>query len=357
VHDVTLERVSVRRGESLALDEVSFTAPAEAITVVVGASGSGKTSLLRAVAGLDSLQAGRVVVGERDVTNVPPGERDMALTFSDPALFVHRNVAGNIAMPLELHRAPVDEIAERVGVEAHLLRIDQLLERDVSELSVGEAQMVQIARALVRTPSVLLLDEPFAALEGERASVLRRELKWLQRELATTTLMTTNDPVDARHLADFVAVMESGRLTQFDTPDHVFERPRTVAAAQLTGDAEVAAVTVESDADGSWLVHPAYRVRAWQPALRWHAGRRVLMIVRPEWWQLDPHGRIEAVVERRVHWNGVTTLTAISNDHRITVRTTGAANAGPAVDDRVRLRLARWVLIDPLDGFRLDLSA
>ncbi len=354
--DITLERILVRHGETLALDDVSFTAPAGTITVVIGASGSGKTSLLRAVAGLDRLRAGRVSLGDRDVTSVPPDERDVALTFSDPALFGHRNVAGNIAMPLKFRNAPVDEIAARVGAEAHVLHIEELLEREVTELSVGEAQMVQVARALVRTPSVLLLDEPFAALEGERASLFRRELKWLQSEFATTTLMTSNNPDDVRQLADFVAVLERGRLTQFGTADDVVEHPRTVAAAQLTGDAEVMTVTVETDADGSWLVHPAFRVRAWQPALRRHTGRRVLMIVRPEWWQLDPHGRIGATVERRLHWNGATTLTAFSNDHRITARTTGTATDGPRVGDRVLLRLDRWVLIDPLDGFRLDLT-
>jgi ABC-type sugar transport system ATPase subunit len=356
---VVLDSVSVQRDSELVVDGVSFVAAEGSLTVVVGSSGAGKTSLLRAIAGLDPLSGGAIRIGGRDMAGVPPGERDVAMTFQDPPLFRTRDVAGNIAFPLEMRRAAADQIAERVGVEARVLHIDRLLTRDVDRLSAGEAQLVQLARAMVHTPAVLLVDEPFAALGGDGAELIRREMALMQRAFGVTTLLATNDPHDVIRGADLVVVLERGRLVQVGTPSEVYDRPATATAAKLTGDAELLRVVVERDADGAWLVHTAFRVRAWQPALRRLGGRRLQMVTRPEWWAIDPNGLIHGVVERVTPWSAGTIVVCDVGGYRIPVRLPPGQRppAELVVGSPVGLRLDRWVLLDPRDGRRTELEA
>jgi ABC-type sugar transport system ATPase subunit len=337
------------------LDDVSFTAPSSRITVIVGPSGAGKTSLVRALARLDRAERGTIHFGDRDVTHEPPGEAGSTLTFHDAALLPHRDVGGNVAFPLELRHVVADEVRRRVGDELRSLRIEALLHRKPTELSVGEAQMVQLARALVRNPEIILLDEPFASLEGERAHVLRREIRLLQDRFGATVISATNDPDDARRFADVVVVLERGRVVQVGQASQVFDRPDTVASAHLTGDATVDVVRVEAgEGGGWWLVHPAFRVRAWAPVFGEHVGRRVQLVTRPEWWELDPSGTVVGTVTRGARWSGDTTLTVGVGGHSVAVRVPpgGAKTLGGG--DAVRLRLARWIAMDPLDGRRID---
>ena len=348
VAQVSLEHVTVDRGTTRALADVSIDAPAGTSTVVVGPSGSGKSSLLRAIAGLDRVTDGSIVFDGVDVTTAGPRERNTSLTFPEPALLTTRNVARNIAMPLEVRRETADRITDRVGAGARVLHIDHLLRREVGQLSVGEAQMVQVARALVHLPDVLLLDEPFAAIEGERAALLRREIRHLQREFGVTAFVSTNNPADVRDLADRVVVLEGGRVAQAGKVDDVVDHPATATAAHLTGDATVERVTVEADGHGAWIVHPAYRVRAWAPVVRRHAGRRLLLLTRPEWWSVVAHGDVEGTVERATPWAGTTNATVEVGGHRIVVR-----GSGVEASDRVALKLTNWQLLDPLDGFAI----
>jgi ABC-type sugar transport system ATPase subunit len=352
--DVLVDRLSVRRGGTLVLDEVSFIAAAGRITVIIGPSGAGKTSLVRALARLDHAEDGTIHFGDRDVTNEPPGSGGSSLTFQDAALFPHLDVGGNVAFPLELQRITADEVRHRVGDQLRSLRIDALLERKPTELSAGEAQMVQIARAFVRHPEVVLLDEPFATLEGERAAVLRHEIRLLQEHFGATVIAATNDPDDTRRFADDVVVLERGRVVQTGPASHVFAWPDTVAAAHLTGDAAVDVVRVEPGERGWWLVHPAFRVRAWAPVLGAHEGRRLQLVTRPEWWELDPHGTVTGTVTRGIRWGGDTTLSVDVGGHIVVVRVApgDAKTLGPG--EVARLRLAHWVVIDPLDGRRIE---
>lgn len=348
VTQVSLEHVTVRRERTTALDDVSLESAPGTLTVVVGASGAGKTSLLRAVAGLDPVTSGTIRFDDADVTMLDPRDRNTSFTFQGPALLTTRTVERNIAMPLEIRRETAERISERVGVEARVLQIDHLLRRDVAQLSVGEAQMVQIARSLVHLPRVLLLDEPFAAIEGERSAILRREIRHLQREFGVTTFVSTNNPADISDIADQVVVLERGRVVQAGSYDEVFANPSTATSAVVTGDASVERVSVERDGNGAWIVHPAFRVRAWAPAVVLHAGRELLMVTRPEWWQATPRGDVEGTVRRSIPWAGTTTLTVDVGGHRIDVR----GSLGET-GERVRLKLTHWVLLDPLDGFAI----
>ena len=353
--DVVVDRLAVRRGGTLVLDDVSFTAPAGLITVIVGASGAGKTSLVRAIARLDRAERGTIRFGDRDMTGEPPGVGGSAMAFHDAALLPHRDVGGNVAFPLELQHVEVEELQQRVGDQLEALHIEALLHRRPTELSVGEAQMAQLARTLVRHPEVILLDEPFAALEGERAHVLRTEIRMLQQWFGATVIAATNDPDDARRFADVVVVIERGRVVQVGPASQVFDRPDTVAAAQLTGDAAVDVVRVEqADGGGWWLVHPGFRVRAWAPVLEQHAGRRVQLVTRPEWWELDPHGTVAGRVVHGVRWGGDTTLTVDLDGHAMEVRVSPGEARSLDAGEAVHLHLKHWVVVDPLDGRRID---
>ncbi len=346
---VALEHVTVRRQSNTILDDVSLEAPPGSLTVVIGPSGAGKTSLLRTITGLDPVDSGTIRFDDVDVTGASPSQRNTSFVPHEPALLGVRSVARNIAMPLEARRQTATEIADRIGVQTHSLRIGHLLARSAAELSAGEAQMVQVARALVHMPDVLLLDEPFAAIEGERSSVLRRELRYLQLEFGVTTFMATNDPADVADVADRIVVMEQGRMVQVGTFAQVFEHPRTAASAVLTGDASIDRVSVEPDGGGAWLVHPDFRVRAWASNVRAHAGRDLLMITRPEWWQPTVGaGDVAGTVVRTMTWSGAATTTVDIGGREIVVR----QPAGD-VGEQVRLKLQRWVLLDPLDGFAI----
>lgn len=353
--DVVVDRLSVRRDRTLVLDDVSFTAPSGQITVIVGPSGAGKTSLVRAIARLDRAEHGTVRFGGVDMTAEAPGTGGTAMAFHDAALLPHRDVGGNVAFPLELQHLAADEVRERVGDQLQALHIAALLHRRSTELSVGEAQMVQLARTLIRNPEVILLDEPFAALEGERAHVLRNEIRLLQEFFGATVIAATNDPDDARRFAHVVVVLDEGRVVQVGPADEVFDHPDTVVSAYLTGDSSVDVVRVErAEGGGWWLAHDAFRVRAWAPALADHVGRRVQLVTRPQWWDLDPLGTVAGRVERGARWGGDTTLTIDVGGHPVVVRVPPGDASSLATGTAVSLRLRQWVVIDPLTGRRVD---
>lgn len=325
------------------------------VTALLGASGSGKTTILRVVAGLQRPSSGTVRFGGRDVTRVEPPDRNVAFVFQQPVLFARRDVRRNISLPLEFGRRPADEIRKRVTAEARALHIESLLERKPSELSDGEAQVVQVARALVKQPDVLLLDEPFSMLDAGQTAQLRREFALIQRGFGVTTLLAANDPLDAMTMADDVAIVDGGRIVQTGLTADVYERPDTVAAALLTGSADVLDVAVEGDELGSWLVRAGLRVRVWAPAIARLRGRSAQLVVRPEWWDLDERGAIEADVVRVQRWTSTTSLWCRVGGQPMTVKL-NPDSPTPAEGDHVRLRLRRFVVVDPSTGRRVELG-
>ncbi len=263
---------------------------------VVGGSGSGKTSLLRAIAGLDRIDHGRVVLDGRDVTRSAPWDRDVGMVFQSPALIGHLSARRNVSFPLDVRRFTGEEIRRRVDAEVRALHIESLMDREPATLSVGEQQMVQIARALVRVPTVLLLDEPFASLDDRLRRRMRAELAVLQSGYGVTTLMATNDCEDVESLAGTVVVLDDGQLVQVGERATVRRSPRTLLAAVATGPMTTLEMTVSDDQDGFWLLRedPAggepVRIRSWSPDLAPHRGRTVTVGVRPEDIEISPSG-------------------------------------------------------------------
>lgn len=296
---VRLESVSVVRGGATILHDIDLRVDHAEVVAVLGETGSGKTTLLRVIAGLDPVTTGTVAFDDHDMAGVSAQHRNVAVVFQAPALFPNRTVGGNISFPLEIRRATVQEITDRVGAEARALHIGDLLDADPAILSDGHQRIVEIARALVKQPDVMLLDEPFRGVDEHRVAVLRREVGLIQRAFEVTTLVVVHDAHEAQAIADRVVVLDRGTVAQVGRFDEVHRRPRTGRIAQLTGDAAVLPGIVVAGRDGDAFVDlGGPRLHTWRPAVRDRAGHPVEVVVRPEWWRIDPNGPIEATVEQ-----------------------------------------------------------
>jgi ABC-type sugar transport system ATPase subunit len=320
---VELEHVTVRSGGATLLDDVSLLVADGELLGLVGASGSGKTSLLRVIAGLADLSAGTVRLAGADVAGMPPSARGISMVFQHAALIPHRDVRGNVAFPLELRHDEDAEIRTRVTAETRALHIEALLGRSPRELSAGEAQLVQVARALVRGPSLLLLDEPLAGLDAMLVAQVRLELRALQQGYAVTTLLATNDPLEAMTMPDRLVVLHGGRIVQEGTPIDVYDRPATLVAAAATGTVSALTAAVQTADDGGWwLVHPAFRLRSACRALADHVGGTAVVALRPNWLRPAADGPVAATVTEAGLVTGTVTVALAP--------TSGGGDTGPA---------------------------
>lgn len=243
---IRLENLHVRVG-NFDLRDISLEVPKGGYALIIGPTGSGKTTLLEAVAGHARLRAGRVFMHDDEVTNLPPERRGLGFVYQQYHLFPHLSVRENIGYGIrraQLKRDGFDR-ATRVAELAGMLAIEPLLERPVRGLSGGEQQRVALARALAPKPSILLLDEPFAAVDPATRQVLRRELRELHEREGITTLQVTHDFDEALRLGDLVAVLSEGRIAQSGTPEQVFRYPNSAFVARFVGTGNVIAGTVE----------------------------------------------------------------------------------------------------------------
>jgi multiple sugar transport system ATP-binding protein len=353
---IDFDHVTVGTGSASRLSGVSMAIDDGALVAVVGASGCGKTSLLRAVAGLDRIDHGTLRFDGRDVTRATPGERDVGMVFQTPALIGHLSARRNVSFPLDVRRMAIDEIRQRVDAEARALHIEQLMHREPATLSAGEQQMVQIARALVRVPNVLLLDEPFASLDEQLRGRMRAEFAVLQSGYQVTTLMATNDSADVEALAGTVAVLDGGRLAQFGATAVVRRSPVNLLAAVATGPLSLIEMTVVAAQQGFWLQRedPAggelVSIRAWSPALADHVGTKVTVGLRPEDVEIADSGTIPATIRSTAQFGagGVACLVA-------GVRVSAAVPTGrrPEVGSSIRLRVHNHEVFDRSDDRRI----
>jgi multiple sugar transport system ATP-binding protein len=203
--------------------------------VLLGPSGCGKTTLLRLLAGFEAHDEGQITIDGRDMTDVAPGKRGIAMVFQSYALFPHLSVRDNIAFGLRMHHVSRAEIQRRVGETAELMQITRLLDRYPSQLSGGQRQRVAVARALVMEPSVILMDEPLSNLDALLRLQMRAELKRLLHEVQTTAVYVTHDQVEALSMGDRTAVMRDGHILQVDTPTRVYDHPADVFVATFIG--------------------------------------------------------------------------------------------------------------------------
>jgi len=234
---IELREVSKRFGAAHAVADVSLTVGAGEFFVLLGPTGAGKTTTLRLVAGLERPDSGAVWIGGRDVTAAPPAIRDVAFVFQQYSLYPHLSVYDNLAFPLRSPARRLDDvqIEQRVTAVASLLGLGTKLRNRATRLSGGEMQRVALGRALVRTPSIFLMDEPLSSLDAKLRAELRVELKRIQGELGATILYVTHDQVEAMTLATRIAVIREGHIVQVGTPREIYERPKNVYVATRLG--------------------------------------------------------------------------------------------------------------------------
>jgi multiple sugar transport system ATP-binding protein len=233
---ITIDGVSKRFGTSLtALEHLDLTVADGEFVALLGPSGCGKTTLLRIIAGLETRSSGRVLIGDRDVSDLPPAQRGLAMVFQNYAVFPHLTVFENVAFGLRMQKRDETTIRRQVNRAADLLQIGPYLDRYPAKLSGGQRQRVAVARALAVEPSVLLMDEPLSNLDALLRLEMRAELKNVLKEAGTTTLYVTHDQTEAMGLADRIAVMHKGVIEQIDEPTRIYSKPSSVFVGGFVG--------------------------------------------------------------------------------------------------------------------------
>jgi sulfate/thiosulfate transport system ATP-binding protein len=299
---IAIRRVTKRFGEFVAVDNVSLAIASGSLTALLGPSGSGKSTLLRIVAGLEHPDEGDVSIHGEDATGLPPQERGVGFVFQHYAAFKHMSVRDNVAFALKIRKRPRDEIRDRVGELLRLVQLEGLANRYPSQLSGGQRQRMALARALAAEPRVLLLDEPFGALDARVRKELRAWLRRLHEEVPVTTVLVTHDQEEAMDVADRVAVMNEGRVEQTGKPRDLYEHPANefvmsfVGPAHRLGEAWIRPHDLEvrqepngtsTEAMVERVVHLGFEVRA---ELVLEDGRRVsAQVTRNEADELELH--------------------------------------------------------------------
>jgi sulfate transport system ATP-binding protein len=234
---IEIRNVTKRFGSFLALDDVSLEIPQDSLTAILGPSGSGKSTLLRIVAGLERPDSGEVLLAGEDATGVAPQRRDVGFVFQHYAAFKHMTVRDNVAFALKIRKRPKPEIRERVDELLELVQLQGFADRYPSRLSGGQRQRMALARALAAKPRVLLLDEPFGALDARVRAELRDWLRRLHEEVHVTTVFVTHDQEEAMEVADRVAVLDHGSLQQVGAPADLYDTPASEFVLRFVGDA------------------------------------------------------------------------------------------------------------------------
>jgi len=273
---IVVREISKSFGEFVALRDISLEVPTGSLTALLGPSGSGKSTLLRVIAGLERPDTGGVLIAEEDVTGSAPQRRGVGFVFQHYAAFKHMTVYENVAFGLRIRHRPRPEVRERVGELLRLVQLEGFAERYPAQLSGGQRQRMGLARALAVDPKVLLLDEPFGALDARVRKELRAWLRRLHDETHTTTVIVTHDQEEAMEVADRIALMNEGRIEQVGTPRELYERPANefvmsfVGPVNRVGDAYIRPHDLElrSEPNGATqeamverLVHLGFEVR------------------------------------------------------------------------------------------------
>jgi multiple sugar transport system ATP-binding protein len=296
----------VFRDGTVAVDELDLLVGDGELFVVVGPSGCGKTTLLRLASGLEDVTEGRILIGERDVTDASPRERDVAMVFQSYALYPHMSAFDNIAFGLRSRRMDKREVDRRVRGAAAMLGLETVLRKRPGNLSGGQRQRVALGRAIVREPQVFLMDEPLSDVDAAFREQMRAEIARIQRTLGVTTLYVTHDQAEALRLGDRVAVMDAGVLRQVGTPAELYDRPADLFVAGFLGSPSMnlAEATIEASDDGLIIRFGSHRLPLDPAAGAGRvAGRQVVLGIRPEHLRPvrssdDPRSVISVRVER-----------------------------------------------------------
>ena len=378
--EIVLDNLSkVFSGGVVAVDGVSLTIGSGEFLVLVGPSGCGKSTLLRMIAGLEEVTSGTISIGERDVTDLPPRARDIAMVFQSYALYPHMTVRQNLGYGLKVRKTPKREIGERVTRAAELLGLDQLLDRKPAALSGGQRQRVAMGRAIVREPKAFLMDEPLSNLDAKLRVSMRAQLAALHARLETTTIYVTHDQIEAMTLGQRVAVMRDGRIQQVDTPQELYARPANLYVAAFIGSPAMNLVEAE-------VAHGQVRFGGYAiplPTANTTPDGQVIAGIRPEAFEdsafadpslpridvkaevveelgADTHvlfsvaaPRVEVTEVREAAGDEDTALATVEGS-LFTARVDPATSAKPGAQLRLAVDPSRFHYFDPETGLRLE---
>jgi multiple sugar transport system ATP-binding protein len=344
---VTYDHVTKKFGETTAINDLNIAVEDKEFLVLVGPSGCGKSTALRCLAGLEEITSGRILIGTRDVSNVAPKDRDIAMVFQSYALYPHMSVYDNMAFGLKLRKTPRAEIDRRVKEAAETLGIGHLLGRKPKQLSGGQRQRVAVGRAIVREPAVFLFDEPLSNLDAKLRVQTRAEISKLHQRLQTTFIYVTHDQVEAMTMATRIAVLKDGVLQQLDSPQTLYDHPNNIFVAGFIGspamnffDAKLERADGKLCVDtGAFVVEvPSNKAAPYQS----HAGRQVILGVRPEDIHdpaFAPPGIHEALVPANVE------VTELMGNEVFLYLKSGDKNYVARVDPRSQARIGHDVQV------------
>ena len=285
---VTLERVTKRFGQTVAVDEVSLEIEPGSLVTLLGPSGCGKTTILRMVAGLETVSSGRVFIGDADVTHLPPNARDVTMMFQSYALFPHLSVFENVAYGLRVLRRSEADVRKSAEDALALVGMAGMGERPPNALSGGQQQRVALARSLVMQPKVLLFDEPLSNLDAKLRKRMREEIRLLQQRLGITAIYVTHDQAEALAISDRIVVINKGRISQIGSPDELYRRPGNRFVAEFIGEANFLPARLDAMEDGhARITLGPQRLNVASPALQ---PGPVTVLARPEAIRVRPHG-------------------------------------------------------------------
>ena len=284
---IRIEQVSKSYGDEQILENVSLTIPLGTFFALLGPSGSGKTTLLRLIAGLETVDSGKIFLGDQDITHVPIHQRKINTVFQQYALFPHLNVFDNVAYSLRLKNLPLDEIEARVRSILQVVHLEKYMYKPIGQLSGGQQQRIALARAVINEPEVLLLDEPLAALDLKLRERMLIELIELQDTLKTTFIYVTHDQLEALTVADYMAIMNNnGQIEQIGTPKDTYENPKTSFVAHFVGTTNLFHGVLHLNQGATPLLQLSglghYEVNLPAEKLWAHDGASIIMSLRPE---------------------------------------------------------------------------
>ncbi len=358
---VELSKVSKQFGATKVVRGIDLKIEDNEFIVLVGPSGCGKSTVLRMIAGLESVSSGEIRIGDRPVNQVAPKDRNVAMVFQNYALYPHMSVYENMAFSLKMAKESRDEIERKVREAAEILELTPYLDRKPAALSGGQRQRVAMGRAIVRSPSVFLFDEPLSNLDAQLRTQMRMELKKLHLKMNTTTIYVTHDQIEAMTLADRIVILKDGEIQQVGTPIEVFERPVNRFVAGFIGNPPInmLSATISGAGPGTMLAMGSLHLPI-PPQPACHDGQRVLAGIRPDAIEIGSR-----LVGLRTDWHvqAEVVLAEILGGHSLLEFTVGDISMIAELEGRIIARpgekvalgfdLDRLLLFDPQSGLAL----
>lgn len=293
---ILLDNFTKSFGTLTVIDKMDLEIHDGEMIALLGGSGCGKSTTLFSICGIHKINGGRILFGDKDVTNVAPQERNVGVVFQSFALYPHMNVEQNIGFPLKLRKESTSEIKRKVDEIAEMVHIEELLHRRPGELSGGQQQRVALARALIRRPDVLLLDEPLASLDATLRLEMRSEIRRIQQETGITAVLVTHDQVEAMSMCDRIAIMDAGKIVQIAEPKEMYNNPVSDYVAGFLGSPPIA--FLNGQIQNGHFVEPSTMTKfpVSSAISSSHAGRDVHVGIRPEYFQPDAGTMITGTV-------------------------------------------------------------